>query len=240
MIEIFDDTAALAKAAADKIVHAAQQAVAARGRFLLTLSGGHSPQPLYRLLAQPPYRDRIPWDKTTVLWSDERYVPINDERSNAGMARRLMLDHLTLDNDRIFPMFLDGKSAEEAAVEYEALLKRISGTDPVTLDFVLLGCGSDGHTASLFPGDTQPDDSERLIRAAQSPKGDLARITMTPRLLNQSRAILFLAYGEEKATVVHDILQGENQPDRLPAQAIKPHHGELYWFMDKAAASLLQ
>lgn len=238
-VQIFTDTAALVQAAAEQIVRSARTAVAKRGRFLLALSGGNSPRPLYRLLADPPYREDLPWAQTFVFWSDERYVPIGDQRSNAGMARELLLKHVPVPADHVHTVYLADSSPEQAAAEYEAALRKLNdGADP-RLDLVLLGCGTDGHTASLFPHSPALAETDLLVRAVQPEGSDIARVTMTPRLLNQSCHVIFIVYGESKSEVVHRVLEGPSDPDTLPAQVVRPVDGETIWMLDTGAASKL-
>jgi 6-phosphogluconolactonase len=238
-IEIFPDIGALAGAAAEYVAVAAREAVQKRQRFVMALSGGHSPRPLYRLLSEPPYRSGIPWRQAFILWSDERYVPPDDERSNAGAARELLLRHVPVPDAQILPMYREGVAPDEAALLYEDEIVRLFGSEP-RLDLVLLGCGENGHTASLFPGTPVLRDRRALVRAVTPSESNVPRITMTPVLLNRSRRVLFIAFGRTKAEVIHRVLEGPPRPEKLPAQAVRPRDGELSWYLDESAASQLR
>lgn len=238
MIRIFDNADSLLENAARKIISAAREAVDKRGRFVIALSGGHSPRPLYRLLAGQPYSDQIPWKHTIVLWSDERYVPIDDKRSNAGTALELLLKHVPIPDDQILPMYIQGVIPEDAANRYQAALVNLFKTGLPSLDLTLLGCGKDGHTASLFPGSSLIKEKEALVAAVKK-EGDVPRITMTPPLINQSRRIIFIVYGSEKAEAVEKVLEGSGEAEELPARAIEPLKGEIHWLLDQQAASNL-
>ena len=238
-VDSFPSVKLLTEKAAKIVESAAREAVETRGRFLLALSGGNSPRPLYQLLSQPPYSDRIPWENTIIFWSDERFVPLDDDRSNAGMAMELLLNHVPVPTRQIFPMHFEDLDAEEAADQYESIISNIFGNEGPHLDLVLLGCGTDGHTASLFPGNKVLREKRALIRAVHPEQSDIPRITMTPPLLNQARQILFIAYGREKAQAVSSILQGRSNPDKYPAQLIAPTQGQALWLLDNAAASRL-
>jgi 6-phosphogluconolactonase len=237
---IYPDVDSLVKSAAGIMINAARDAVHERGRFLLALSGGNSPRPLYKLLANKLYRDQLPWLHTFILWSDERFVPIDDELSNAGMAMDLLLNHMGIPEKRIFPMYYEGLGPEEAAVKYEKSLLSLLGDVKPRLDLTLLGCGEDGHTASLFPKSAALKEQSAIIRAVEKNKNGVSRITMTTRLLNQSRNILFIVYGKEKAKIVNKVLEGPARPEQFPAQAIKPVDGKIWWLLDEDAASLLE
>ncbi len=240
MLSVFPDIETLVEAAAELIVESAREAVERRSRFLLALSGGHSPQPLYTTLAHEPYRNKMPWENTIVLWSDERYVPLTDEKSNAGPAMELLLKHVPVHENHVMAMYKDGLSPEQAAKAYEKNLKDLFGGNQPRLDLTLLGCGPDAHTASLFPGSKTIDEQKALILAVNHPGGDVPRITMTPILINLSRTVVFIAYGQEKATAVREVLVGAHRPKEIPAQAIKPSDGEVLWYIDGPAASQLE
>lgn len=203
----------------------------------MALSGGNSPRPLFKLLAQPPYLDQLPWHKTWVLWSDERYVPLDDDRSNAGHAMKLLLEHVPIPPEQILAIYKDGAGVDEAAALYESEVRGLLDGDAPRLDMVLLGCGTDGHTASLFPGNPVLSKSDALVRAVKPAQSDIARVTMTLPLLNQARSVVFIVTGEAKADIVHRILE-DSEP--LPAGMVQPVQGELLWLLDSEAASKLQ
>jgi 6-phosphogluconolactonase len=239
VVTVFPDIDALVETAARQVVRAASEAVERSGRFLLTLSGGHSPGPLYRLLASDPYSEMIPWEQTFVLWSDERYVPLEDERSNAGNARELLLRHVPVPESQIMTMYQPDLHPEQAAKAYEKSLRALSGADELHLDLTFLGCGEDGHTASLFPGSSVlKGTDDRLV--VYDLTHDVPRISMTPHLINLSRTVVFLVYGHEKAAAVQKVLTGPHDPELLPAQSISPLKGETHWFLDTPSAALLK
>ena len=239
MMEVFGSVDSLIETAAEKIVNMSQKAIEERGRFVLALSGGNSPQPLYRLLSTPAYVTRVPWGRTVVLWSDERYVPISDDRSNAGMAKKLLLDHVPIHSNDILTMYEDRLQPQDAAAKYERRIVKLFGKTAPRIDVTLLGCGEDGHTASLFPGSPLLIENSTLVAAVPSSTTGLARVTMTPLLLNQSRKILFIVYGEQKAAIVHRVLDSPPEPSPLPAQLVVAKDGPTRWLLDRAAASQL-
>lgn len=224
----------------------AQKAVEARGRFLLVLSGGSTPQPLYRRMAQPPYRDDVPWSQTHVFWGDERMAPPEDAQSNYGQARELLLSHVPVPPEQIHPIPA-GPGPEDAAAAYAETLAHWAEQSGATerawprLDLVLLGLGSDGHTASLFPGSAIIEEERRAARAVHAEYEDrpAKRVTLTPPVFNSARQILFLVTGGDKAEALAGVLEGEDDPMRWPAQRIRPEDGWFSWLVDRAAARQL-
>lgn len=235
---IFQTSEALAKAAADKVIQISKQAIENKNRFVLSLSGGSTPELLFKLLASPSYRDQIEWEKTFVFWGDERMVPSNDNRNNANRAKALLLNHIPIPSNNIHPIPVDFEP-KEAAKEYEKTLKEFFGNSEPCFDLIFLGLGEDGHTASLFPGSDVIYENKRWIRDVYVPRQNMFRITMTPHLINKAHTIVFLVEGEKKSKILNAVLSESQQIDKLPAQVIHPGNGNLYWFLDKKAAELM-
>lgn len=238
MVEVFNDAAELNRAAAELFARTAGEAIAARGVFHVVLSGGETPRPLYELLASEPYRNRIDWGKVHVYWSDERFVPPSDLRSNEGMARRALLEQVPIPATQIHPMY-GPKTPRQAAQDYEGLLRSLGAGQLPHLDLVLLGIGTDGHTASLFPGTTAVAERTRFVCELYLPEQDLYRLTMTVPVLNQARLVVFIVSGAGKAAMLHQILTELPADVVPPARLISPQVGEIRWLVDSAAASLL-
>lgn len=235
------ETAELAPATAEYIAETAERALAERGRFSIALSGGSTPRPVYQLLAQPPYRDRIDWSRTHIWWGDERCVPPDDQQSNYRLAREALLDQVPLPASNIHRMRGEIEPTV-AAAEYEQELSAYvahRGEAGAGLDLVLLGMGDNGHTASLFPNQPAVHEQQRLVVAEYIAEVSMWRITLTPPAINAAQAVVVLASGEGKAQRLRDVLQGPYDPDRSPVQTVKPGSGELVWMVDRAAASLL-
>jgi len=244
-ITVFPSQAALSDHAADLFARAAREAVATRGRFTVALTGGSSPHKTYELLAQAPRSARIDWANVFVFLGDERFVPFDDDRSNYGMCRRLLLDHVPLKDEQVFPIPTNAATPEEAADEYARTLTRAlgqtAGGPPPALDLVLLGMGDDGHCASLFPGMPTLRVQDRWV--VSSPPGTLPppvdRVTCTFPVLNAARQVVFLVNGEKKATAVRDIFEGWAGVEQHPAAGVRPSAGTLTWLLDETAAGLL-
>jgi 6-phosphogluconolactonase len=238
MLSVFPDLAALTRGAADLFVERLRRS-AAPSPFHVALAGGETPEGLYKLLAAGPYQDRIDWQRVHIFWGDERCVPPEDSRSNERMARQSLLDRVPVPPEHVHPIRCQG-SAQLAAREYGRLLQAFFGSQGATFDLVLLGLGSDGHTASLFPGSASLLEAHELVVATEGGDPDLPRVTMTALAINRSACVAFLVSGEGKAHALQSVLEGVRDPIRWPAQLIRPQGGDLYWLVDHAAASLLK
>lgn len=226
---------ALDTLAGEMMVHA-MSCVRAFGSFHMALSGGSTPMPLYRrLMIGPEYRD-FPWSHTHLWIVDERRVPFEDERSNFGAIRDVLVEHSGIPPANVHPM--DGEHAD-ADVRYEAELVRelaARGQGKDRLDFVLLGMGADGHTASLFPGSPAASESRRLVRFNDGPRvTPPPRITMTFPLINSARFIAALVVGKSKRETLARVASGDGGVDALPILGVAPLAGSLRWYVDGEA-----
>lgn len=245
-VTILADPDALALAAARRFVDQVQAAVAERSLATVVLAGGSTPLALYRLLTEPPWRESVPWTRTHFFWGDERAVPPDHPDSNYRQAAETLLSPVLVPPAHVHRM--QGElSPEAAAAAYRAELVAFQTTHDrdaprswPRFDLVLLGLGSDGHTASLFPG--SPVEEEEPVRAVTGDyEGRPAqRITLTPLAFNDARQIDFLVTGEAKADAIRATLQGDQDPQAFPAQRIQPAAGEVRWLLDEAAASRLR
>lgn len=214
------------------------QAIAAGGHFSVALSGGNTPRRLYEYLSSAAFREKIRWDVVHIFWSDERCVPISDQRSNARMVQQTLLAHVPIPTRNIHAIRGDLPPAE-AAETYESELRRFFGDQPPVLDLVLLGLGEDGHTASLFPGTPVLKEKERWVSEVYIPGQDVPRVTLTPVIINQAARVVFLVTGAEKAPALQITLEGEFQPQKYPAQLIHPDRATPTWLVDEPAAQQL-
>ena len=245
----------VADAAAELIFDKQTEAVADRGVFRIALSGGSTPKLLYERLASEEWREEMSWDRWEVFWSDERAVPRDHPESNYRLAHSAFLSKAPVRNVfRMFPLESSplslrggergrGIEVEQAARQYATMLKQQFSSDLPVFDVILLGLGSDGHTASLFPNHPALE-SEKLVEAVAPGSSltpgpsSLPRLTLTYRVLNAARTIIFLICGEEKGNAVQSVL--EFGDPSLPATHVKPENGECFWILDAAAAHLLE
>jgi len=227
-LEVLADPEALARRAAERVVAAAQ---AAKDRFAIALSGGSTPKRLYQLLVEAP----MPWERTHWFWGDERFVPPDNPSSNYRMIREALLSHVPIPPGQIHPIPTVGLTPDAAAAKYERTLKAFYGADALgdrpLFDVVLLGLGTNGHTASLFPGQAVLEERRRWVGIMHDAEAG-TRLTLTYPALESSRETLFLVAGADKKTVLHEVMAGD---PRHPASHLKPR-GSLRFLADRSAA----
>lgn len=246
-IEVLPDAQRLADAVAHLFVSAASDAIDARGRFVVSLSGGSTPRSVYERLAAEPCASRVDWSRVHILWGDERCVPPDHESSNYRMALEALLDHVPVPQANVHRIRGEDDPAE-AALAYERLLRELLRTPigpPQTapgfrFDLVLLGLGEDGHTASLFPGSASLEVHDRWVVADYVRPVSMWRVSLTATVINAAAQVVFVVSGGAKAAIVRQVLEGPAQAHELPAQLIVPAAGHLLWFLDTAAAEGLQ
>jgi 6-phosphogluconolactonase len=226
-IEIFPDATALSAFGANLFAQIAQKAVSARGLFFTALSGGGTPMALYRLLAESPYQESLPWDKMHFFWGDERCVPPDNSESCYFQVYSMWLGQVPIPTENIHRA--KGElGPETAAADYAHELKKVAEIteDWPRIDLVFLGLGADGHTAVI------------AVRAHYQDR-PANRISMTPIVFNSARNVVFLVSGTEKENALADTITGSFDPLRLPAQRIQPDNGKIWWLVDDAAGRLL-
>lgn len=202
-IEVFPDAGSVACAAAKVIAAEARSAVAARGRFVMAVSGGKTPWQMLCALAS----EAVPWQNVHVVQVDERIAPAGDPDRNLTHLRESLLRHAPLPPGQIHPMPVEAADLETAAANYAATLGQIAGSPPV-LDLAHLGLGPDGHTASLIPGDSVLNVSDRDVAMAGIYQ-NRRRMTLTYPLLNRARRILWVVTGAEKAEMLARLRAGD-------------------------------
>jgi len=231
--KVFADAEALAAAVADAFATLVDATTASP--FTVALSGGSTPKRLYELLAAPPRRERVRWDAVELFFGDERSVPPDHPDSNYGMAKRALLDRVTVRAHRM-PAEMDDADGY-ARLLAERIAKRRDGF-PV-FDLVLLGIGEDGHTASLFPGTAALAERTRWVVMNDVPQLHTRRMTLTYPVLNAADRVWMLIAGAGKRAMVAECLaaarRGDDPPPR-PIVGVRPTAGELVWHLDAAAA----
>lgn len=233
------DNAHLIRVAAQTVLETVAASVAVRGQAVIALSGGSTPQKLFQTLADDYHKSRVPWDKLHVFWVDERCVPPQHPDSNFGVAQKELFSKVPIPVANIHRMHGETVPAAAGAKAYESELKSFFHIDkslPV-FDFILLGLGEDGHTASLFPRNEVLKEEDHWVSAPFVDKLNASRLTLTFPVINHARRVLFLVSGTSKASIIHDLFSGEH-PGRLPAQMVQPA-GDLIWLLDHEAASKL-
>lgn len=249
-VQVFSKEDQMVEQAALHILQIGNAAIASRGMFSLVLSGGSTPQPVYRQLSRDA--GALPWSQVHVFWGDERCVPPGDPQSNFGSARETLLENVPIPEANIYR--IKGElPANEAAEDYQHRISIFFNSHPAlpwsetrsgevpAFDLVLLGMGSDGHTASLFPGSFALQESLRWVVGvphSRPPRPEVDRVSFTLPLINAASNVLFLVSGESKAHILNQVLADDDR-QALPAQQIQPVSGRLVWMVDEQAASML-
>ncbi|MFI5201899.1 MAG: 6-phosphogluconolactonase [Candidatus Kapaibacterium sp.] len=232
-LKSFPSLESLSAGAAKEIASLANQSAASRGRFTIALSGGSTPRTLYEMLARE-YSKTIDWRHVHIFWGDERYVPQDDPASNYRMAKESLLDKINIPEKNIHPIpYLS--TPTDSSDAYSKELQSLFKEEIPTLDLILLGLGSDGHTASLFPGMTEEEMNAGIVIVTHSPAPPPIRTSLALQVINNARNVFFLVSGEEKKEILKAVLAEEGNPDsKYPAARVYPRGG-LVWFVDEAA-----
>ena len=246
VLQVAPDAAALTLEAGRRLVQLASEATLRRGRFRIGLSGGRTPEGLYRALAAPPWLDAVDWSRVALIFGDERRVAADRPESNERMVREALVDRLPRPPGAFLTMDGTDPNGDRAAQAYERALRAelgAEGSDPAApfFDLLLLGMGHDGHTASLFPGSAALTDAapERPWVAAVPPGSvppPVPRLTLTPPLLVRSRAILVLVTGKDKAPALGRALAEGGDERDCPIRLVRRCAGSVTFLADRAAA----
>jgi 6-phosphogluconolactonase len=227
-IDVYTDDHGVARKAAAIIADAARVAATSRGRFIMAVSGGHTPWLMLRTLAD----DELPWQHVQVFQVDERVAPVGDPDRNLAHLRASLLDRVPLPADHIHAMPVEAADLDRAAGQYARTLEEVAGSPPV-LDLVHLGLGPDGHTASLVPGDPALDVTDADV-ALSGPYQGHRRMTLTFPIINRSRLVLWLVTGGEKAQTLVRLCDGDRS---IPASRVRQDRALV--LADRAAAARL-
>jgi 6-phosphogluconolactonase len=248
-IRVYGNSQELALEAAKDFARLADQYVVGLGRFTAVLSGGSTPRAMFSLLAEEPFSRSVPWASIYFFWGDERAVPPTHSGSNYRMAKETLLSRVPVPPENIFRIPAELDDRERAAREYSETTRLFfsGGADPGTsplgtwprFDLVLLGMGSDGHTASLFPRTPALRVSDQIAVANYVQKLNAHRITLTATTINNARNVTFLVAGEDKGQSLKKVLEGPADPELYPSQLIQPRSGKLTWLVDEEAAGML-
>jgi 6-phosphogluconolactonase len=231
---IWPDALSLSHAVANLIVTESNKAVQQKGYFSIALSGGSTPKLLFQLLAQPPYKNNIPWKKIIIAFGDERFVAPTSEESNFKMAKDALLNHVPVAAKNILGIKTVKVTPAQSALLYETEIKKhVSSKHP--FDLVLLGIGEEGHTASIFPGSPLLTNKKDWIKNVWVKEKQMDRISFTMPFINHAKNIAFLVSGKSKAPIVKKIFSKSGAS--LPAAMAKAKENT-WWFLDEAAAGI--
>lgn len=234
-IKVFDTSPELFEQVAEKLM-----AFSFRDKPChIALSGGSTPMALYRFILESPVKDGIQWGNLHFWWGDERMVPAESAESNYGEAKRHFLDKLPVPVENIHPIQGDADLKAELSRLEKALKHHVElYQGRPSFDWVLLGVGEDGHTASLFPGAVDYDAEENWVKA-EHPQTGQARISLSAETLCNAQNISFLVTGAGKAEIVSQLFADDDEAEHFPAANVFAFEGETEWLLDEAAASKL-
>lgn len=211
---------------------ASTYAISTKGKFTVALCGGKTPVGLYKALAR---RKELPWEKTHIFQTDERFVPHSSAESNFKIIKKHIIDTFDLKKRQVHNIDVEAKSPHNAAMEYDARLRKFFKTGSIPqIDLVLLGIGSDGHTASLFPGDKALEERRKAAISVSGKGIKPDRVTLTLPVLNNAQNALFIVKGKDKADIVRRIM--EKSDASMPPLMIVPRSGSADLLVDQEAA----
>jgi 6-phosphogluconolactonase len=236
-ILIFENGFELANDMLHRWIEIAQESVRQRNRFTVALPGGRSPMEFYSRLSA--FQDFDLWTKTHIFIGDEKFVPLDHASSNYKMIKANLLDYINIPPDNVHPILTDLKSVELAAEQFKDELVRFfefKDAGVPEFDLILLGVGTDGHTASLFPDDERINDPQRIVLPVSLSHLKEERITLTLPVINNTRYVIFLDLGANKADIMKAIIEDKKD---FPATRVRPTRGRLMHLLDKEAAQKL-
>jgi 6-phosphogluconolactonase len=242
-VQIFPGLEDLSRAAAVRFTELARERVQQGKAFTAALSGGSTPRTFLEILANPEFSQRIQWESVHLFQVDERCVPPEHLQSNYRMIHGTLLRPVPGAAENFHRMKAEQEDRDAASAEYAAeitaVLAPVEGRRP-RFDLIFLGLGSDGHTASLFPGSAALAENIKWVCPNYVEKLGMHRLTLTYPVLNAAAEIVFLVAGSGKAEILRQVLEGPRDLRRLPAQGVQPAEGNVTWYLDRAAANLLR
>jgi 6-phosphogluconolactonase len=241
-IKIFETADQLASALADEFQKAVNEQAKLNKNFYVALSGGNTPALFFQNLVSAQHRENITWQNVHFFWGDERCVAPDHPDSNFGMTKKNLLDHIAIPPKNIHRILGEENPVTESkryAQEIETIVPEdISGFPQ--FDWIFVGLGTEGHTASIFPGSDGLENQKNICAVATHPESGQKRITLTLPVINHAKRIAFLVTGENKASVVAKILTGAEESKSMPAALVRPVNGILEWYLDQAAVTIIR
>lgn len=240
LFKIFHTPSELAEAFAAELAGMINKTLKQGAQFSLAVSGGNSPKLLFSILAEK-YCTSIDWSHVHLFWVDERCVSPGDPDSNYGMTKQILLDHISIPEGNVHRMRGEDDPVKEAGRYTREILMHVKSIRKVPVfDFIILGMGDDGHTASIFPGNIILIKSDKICEVAVHPTSGQKRITLTGKVINNSDFVAFLVTGRNKARIIGDIYKKKPQFMNYPASFISPSHGSVAWLLDDEAGELIR
>lgn len=241
-IDHVDDAHCLAQTALKYFLRDAKESIDQRGKFRVAISGGHTPERFFQLLAEDPTAGEIPWENVDIFWVDERCVPPDAQASNYALAAHSFIDKINIPDSNVHRVMAEVNDYSQAVEQYEQNLRSVFALKPGQIpefDLIVLGMGADGHIASLFPNSYAHFDTEDLVTTVYLLNGDYNRITLTYPVLREARHLIVLISGDEKADIVKEVLLGEPDDVKYPAHTLWPSLHKITWIVDSDAGKHL-
>jgi 6-phosphogluconolactonase len=238
-IEIFSDSEILAQRAVEIFAAETANALAVKESFFAALSGGSTPKRFFELLGTSPKSKALPWNKIHLFWVDERYVPITSSQNNYKTAADIFLNKVAIPDENIHRIPTEFNDINDSVRKYEEIIRKefkLEAWQRPVFNFIMLGMGSDGHTASLFPNSCASFDMDNLACAVYHTDEKLNRVTLTKAVLCEAKHIIVMIQGKEKAAVLKDVFTTEPDEIRYPIQILWPVLDKVTWLIDKEAA----
>ncbi|MGB2692615.1 MAG: 6-phosphogluconolactonase [Thermodesulfobacteriota bacterium] len=235
---LFENSAELAAQLAVDFKNAVEEKAALGESLTVALSGGHTPKAFFEILAQPPYKEGISWKNVVFFWGDERCVPPDNDESNFKMTNLALLSQIDIPASNIHRVLGEDPPTNEALRYSKVIEENVSSINGFPqFDWIFLGMGDDGHTASLFPGASNLKEMEKICVVAEHPETGQKRVSITFPVINNAKRVSFLVAGAAKEPVFKKILEkGVSEKLPYPASMVDPADGILEWYLDKAAA----
>lgn len=235
---LFEDSSELAAQLAVDFKSAVEDKAASGEYLTVALSGGHTPKAFFEILAQSPYKEGLSWENVIFFWGDERCVPPDNDESNFKMTNIALLSHIDIPASNVHRVLGEDPPTNEAlrySKEIEENVSNLNGFPQ--FDWIFLGMGDDGHTASLFPGASNLKEMKKICVVAEHPETGQKRVSLTFPVINNAKRVSFLVAGAAKEPVFKEILEkGASEILSYPASMVDPANGILEWYLDKAAA----
>lgn len=241
-LQVLKNLDEISRITAEKFIEIGNQAIKKNGRFAVALAGGTTPQNLYQILASDDFKDRIDWENVFFFFGDERDVSPMSAMSNFKSANDFLFKPLKISPRNVYRWQTEIINAAEVAETYQRTLIRffkLSNGEFPRFDLILLGMGDDGHTASLFPHTKAIRENSKIGVAHFVEKLDALRLTLTFPTINNAANVIFTISGENKAKALKEVLEGDFNPEKFPAQNVKLTDGNIFWFVDKKASEFL-
>jgi 6-phosphogluconolactonase len=238
-VRIFTSADIMADSLAEEFYRHVIKEFATRSKLNFALSGGNTPMLFFEMLSNfnNQKKNKIDWKNLNFFWGDERCVPPDSDESNYGNAEKVLFSQIDIPRENVHRINGENKPEDEVKRYSELILKHVPSKNGIPIfDWVFLGVGDDGHTASIFPNQMHLLTSDKICEIAEHPESGQKRITLTGTTINMAKRITFMASGESKQEVLSSILNREGSSKKYPASKIAPQHGKMDWYLDAASA----